>query len=131
MKMTPEAAQKMAENYTSAWCSHEPNAVASFYAENGKIVINEGEPSTGRTEIAELAQAFYDDFPDLVVRMDSIRSSGTHAVFSWTLEGTSSSTGNHVEVSGWEYWRYTEDGLIAESAGHFDADDYQRQVDGG
>ena len=79
MKMTPEAAQKMAENYTSAWCSHKPNAVASFYAENGKIVINEGEPSTGRTEIAELAQAFYDDFPDLVVRMDSIRSSGTHA----------------------------------------------------
>ena len=131
MKMTPEAAQKMADNYTSAWCSHEPNAVASFYAENGKIVINEGEPSTGRTEIAEMAQAFYNDFPDLVVRMDSIRSSGTHAVFSWTLEGTSSSTGNHVEVSGWEYWRYTEDGLISDSAGHFDADDYHRQVDGG
>ena len=71
MRITPEAAQKMAENYTSAWCSHEPNAVASFYAENGKIVINEGEPSTGRTEIAELAQGFFNDFPDLVVRMES------------------------------------------------------------
>jgi uncharacterized protein (TIGR02246 family) len=129
MSISPEQAKEMAENYTKAWCSHDPNAVASFYAEDGRIVINNGEPSSGRTEIAEMAQAFYNDFPDLVVRMDSIRSSGTHAVFMWTLEGTNSATGNHVAVSGWEYWRYTEEGLVAESAGHFDADDYQRQVD--
>ncbi len=131
MSMSPEQAKEMAENYTKAWCSHNPDSVASFYAEDGRIVINEGEPSIGRSEIAEMAQAFYTDFPDLVVKMDYIRSSGTHAVFMWTLEGTNSTTGNHVEVSGWEYWRYSQDGLVAESAGHFDADDYQRQVDGG
>ena len=69
----------------------------------------------------------------LVVRMDDIRTSGTHAVYLWTLVGTNSGpdgTGNHVQVSGWEYWRYSESGLVAESAGHFDADDYQKQVDG-
>ncbi len=130
MSISPEQAKKMAENYAKAWCSHDPNAVASFYSEDGRIVINGGEPSSGRTEIAEMAQAFYTDFPDLVVRMDSIRSSGTHGIFMWTLEGTNTTTSNHVEVSGWEYWRYSEEGLVAESAGHFDANDYQRQVDG-
>ncbi len=131
--MTPETARDMAEKYTAAWCSHDPNAVASFYAEDGRIVINGGEPSVGREEIAAMAKAFYDEFPDLVVRMDDIRTSGTHAVYRWTLEGTHSGaggTGNRVEVSGWEYWRYSDDGLVAESAGHFDAEDYQRQVEG-
>ena len=120
----------MAENYAKAWCSHDPEAVASFYAEDGRIIINNGEPSIGRSGIVDMAQAFYSDFPDLIVRMDGFRSSGTHAVFMWTLEGTHSTTGNPVKASGWEYWRYTEEGLVAEAAGHFDADDYQRQVDG-
>jgi uncharacterized protein (TIGR02246 family) len=131
--MFAEQAREMAENYTKAWCSHNPDTVASFYAEDGRIVINGGEPSNGRAEIAATAQAFYDDFPDLVVRMDSIRTSGTHAVYLWTLERTNTGpggTGNHVEVSGWEYWRFSEDGLVAESAGHFDAEEYQRQVEG-
>ncbi|GJL83334.1 MAG: hypothetical protein DHS20C01_29680 [marine bacterium B5-7] len=133
MNMSPEQAQEMAVEYTKAWCSHDPNAVAAFYAEDGSIVINDGEPSKGRTEIAAMAQAFYNDFPDLVVEMDDIRTSGTHAVYRWTLKGTNSGpdgTGNRVEISGWEYWRYTEDGLVAESSGHFDANDYQQQVDG-
>lgn len=131
--MTPERAEKMAEEYTKAWCSHDPDAVASFYEADGRIVINGGAPSQGREEIASMAQAFYDDFPDLVVRMDDIRSSGTHAVYRWTLEGTNSGpggTGNRVKLSGWEYWRYSDEGLVAESAGHFDADEYERQIQG-
>jgi uncharacterized protein (TIGR02246 family) len=131
--VSQQKAREMAENYTKAWCSHDPQAVASFYAEDGRIVINGGEPSQGRAEIAAMAQAFYSDFPDLIVKMDDVRSSGTHAVYQWTLEGTNSGpggTGNRVIVSGWEYWRFSEGGLVAESAGHFDAEDYQRQVDG-
>lgn len=133
MKITPKKAKEMAEKYTQAWCSHDPDAVASFFAEDGFIVINGEEPSKGRTEIAAMVQAFYEDFPDLVVRMDDFRTSGTHAVFLWTLDGTntgSGGTGNRIKVSGWEYWRYTENGLVAESAGHYDSEDYQRQVDG-
>ena len=48
----------------------------------------------------------------------------------WTLDGTNSASGNQIATSGWEYWRYSEAELIAESAGHFDVDDNQRQVDG-
>ena len=72
-------------------------------------------------------------FPDLIVRMDSMRTSGTYCVYQWTLEGTNAGpdgTGNRVTISGWEYWRMSEDGLVAESRGHFDAEDFERQVAG-
>lgn len=75
----------------------------------------------------------FESFPDLIVRMDGFRTSGSHAVFLWSLEGTNTGpdgTGNRVEVSGWEYWRFNDDGLVAESFGHFNADDYERQLTG-
>ena len=134
MPITQRDAEVLARKYTEAWCSHDPNAVASFYAPDGRIVINDGEPSSGRAEVAAMAKGFYDSFPDLVVRMDSIRTSGTYCVYMRTLEGTNSGpggTGNRVELSGWEYWRLTDDGLVAESKGHFDAQDFDRQVAGG
>ena len=73
-------------------------------------------------------RGFYDGFPDLVVRMDSMRTAGTYCVYQWTLEGTNAGpdgTGNRVTISGWEYWRMSEDGLVAESRGHFDAEDFE------
>jgi hypothetical protein len=53
------------------------------------------------------------------------------ARYHWTLSGTNTGpggTGNPVRISGYEEWRLGGDGLIAESQGHFDAGDYQRQV---
>ena len=63
--------------------------------------------------------------------MDSVRTSGTDATDLWTSEGTNTaadSRGNRVEVSGWEYWRFSSKGLIAESRGRFDAASYDRQI---
>jgi hypothetical protein len=37
-------------------------------------------------------------------------------------------TGRTVCISGFEEWRTGSDGLIAESLGHFDAEDYARQL---
>ena len=134
MPVSQVAAEERAKAYTDAWNSHIPDAVASLYAEDGRITINDGEPSIGREQVATMARGFIEAFPDLTIHMDDIRSSGTHAIYRWTLEGHNNGfegTGNYVKVSGWEYWRYTGDGLIAESLGHFDADDYERQVSGG
>jgi uncharacterized protein (TIGR02246 family) len=133
MPLTPQRAQEIGRRYTEAWCSHIPESVASFYAANGRIVINGGEPSEGREAIAAMARSFFSAFPDLIVRMDAIRTSGTHAVYLRTLEGTNTGPGgkgNRVKASGREYWRMTDDGLVAESAGHFDAADYERQIEG-
>jgi uncharacterized protein (TIGR02246 family) len=133
MPISQTEAEGIGRNYTEAWCSHDPNSVASFYAADGRIVINDGDPSEGRAAVAEMARGFFNGFPDLALRMDGIRTSGTYCVYLWTLEGTNSEpggTGNRVEVSGWEYWRLTDDGRVAESKGHFDAEDFERQLAG-
>lgn len=74
------------------------------------------------------------DFPDLMVTMDDVSVDGDRAIYRWTLEGTNTGpggTGGHVRISGFEEWRFREDGLIAESLGHFDSADYQRQLERG
>lgn len=131
MTIDAKSLREMAQRYAEAWSSHDPEAVASFYAEDGSIVINRGDPIVGRAAVAEMAQGFYAEFPDIVVRLDGLRRSGSDAVFLWTLEGTHSETGNRVEVSGWEAWELNRDLKVASSRGYFDAEDYDRQVAGG
>ena len=123
--------KKFAAAYAAAWSSGDPQAVASFFAVDGAIAINDGEPIVGREAIAGMAQGFYDEFPDLVVHCDDPRLAGGHALFAWTLEGKHSQTGNYVKVSGWEEWDLNEAGEVASSRGWFDAADYDRQVQGG
>jgi hypothetical protein len=37
-------------------------------------------------------------------------------------------TGKRVRISGYEVWKIDNSGLIAESKGHFDSADYERQL---
>ncbi len=128
MPIKPDDIRDMAERYAAAWSSRSSDAVASFYEENGRISINNGEPIVGRAAIAEMATGFYNEFPDLVVRLDEIRTAGHNAIFLWTLEGTHSETGNYVKVGGWEEWLLSDDVLVSESLGRFDAVEYDRQI---
>lgn len=132
--MTADQLEAFATRYTAAWCSHDPNAVASFFAEDGSIAVNGGEPAVGRAAIAELVQGFYDAFPDTVVIMDLIRGAADKAVYLWTYEGTNTGpggVGHAVRFNGWESWTFSADGLVAVSVGNFDADEYERQLAGG
>lgn len=123
-----------AAHYTAAWCSGDPARVAACYAPNGSLTINDGAPSSGRIEIMEAALGFMSTFPDLRVIMDDVLVKDKYAEFHWTLTGTNSGaggTGNRVRISGFEVWTLGEDGLIAESRGHFDNEEYERQLKGG
>ena len=120
-----------AERYTAAWCSQDAASVAAFFAESGSLTINRGAPSVGRSAITAAAQGFMTAFPDLVVAMDSISLDGRQALYRWTLTGTNTGpggTGKAVRISGYEEWTFRADGLIAESKGHFDETDYNRQL---
>ena len=120
-----------ATRYTAAWCSQDAASVAAFFDEDGSLRINDGEPSVGRAAIAADAQGFMTAFPDLVVAMDGLSIEGNRAVYHWTLTGTHTGpggSGNEVRISGYEEWVLSADGLIAESRGHFDAAEYQRQI---
>jgi hypothetical protein len=123
-----------ATRYTAAWCSQKAAIVASFFGEQGSLMINDGAPSVGRDAITKAAQGFMTAFPDLVIKMDSVKKSGTDITYHWTLTGTNTGpggTGKSVRISGFEQWRFGPDGLVAESKGHFDAANYHRQLNAG
>ena len=122
----------LAEGYTAAWCSQNAARVASFYEENGALRVNDDPPATGREAITEVAQGFMSAFPDMKVSLDDVRLQDEGAVYHWTLTGTNngpSGTGRAVRISGYEEWQLGASGLIASSRGHFDSDDYRRQLE--
>ena len=120
--------EDFARRYTAAWCSQDPASVAAFYAADGSLTINGGTPSVGTAAITDAARGFMEAFPDMQVLMDGLRV-GDHAIeYHWTLAGTNAATGNYVRISGHEDWTFGDDGLVADSQGHYDAVEYDRQV---
>lgn len=119
---------KMAGDYTDAWNTRDPKAVAAFYIEDGVFAANQGEPSRGFDELTEMAAGFHASFPDMTVSCRSFTLAGNHALYAWTLEGHHVDTKNHVKVDGWEEWDLTDDMKIITSAGWFDAEEYDRQI---
>jgi predicted ester cyclase len=134
--MMPEPAKlrAFASRYTAAWCSQNPASVAAFFSPEGSLSVNGGTPAVGRNAIAEVARGFMTAFPDLVLLMDGVMVHDNRAEFHWTFDGANTGpggTGHRVRFSGFEEWKIGEDGLVAESQGHFDGADYQRQLEHG
>jgi hypothetical protein len=108
--------------------------LASFYAESGRLQVNAGAPSVGRAEIAATAGAFMAAFPDMFVALESVSQDSGRVVFRWRWTGTNTGpggTGSAVDLRGYEEWTLDEDGLIAESVGHYDEAEYERQMSDG
>jgi NAD(P)-dependent dehydrogenase (short-subunit alcohol dehydrogenase family) len=129
--MNADELREFAKLYTAAWCSQSPARVAAFFSESGSLKINEAAPAVGREAITAAAQGFMTAFPDMIVSMDAAILERGAAVYRWTLTGRNTGpggTGNAVRISGHEEWRFGPDGLIAESKGHFDEAEYQRQL---
>jgi hypothetical protein len=116
-----------ARSYTYAWCSHDPARVASHYVQGGTIAINGGEPA----EIIEVANSFISAFPDIQVLMDDLALKDDAVEYHWTFTGTNAETGKQVRISGVEEWTLADDGLVVESQGHYDQDEYDHQVEHG
>ena len=128
--MSPHSLWDFAANYTAAWCSQDPARVAASFSDAGSLTVNGDEPAIGRAAIEQVAKSFMDAFPDLHLVMDELELQAHHPVYRWTLTGTHAETGRPVAISGYEVWTIDDDGLIETSRGHFDADDYARQLAG-
>lgn len=121
-----------ATRYAAAWSGQDPVAFGAFYEDSGSLVVN-GAASVGRSAIVETARSYMAAFPDMKVRLDSLRDDGGATVFHWTWTGTNSGpggTGKAVHLQGYERWTFGASGLLLTSDGHFDNDEYQRQLAG-
>lgn len=121
------------QNYTAAWNSHQPERMASFYAEDGSLSVNNGKAAVGRKQIAETAQSYMEAFPDLELTMDSLTEQENTYRYYWTFRGTNTGTGgtgNKVDFSGYEEWTMNEQRLVQKSVGTYDAEVYQKQLQG-
>src|SRR5665213_4601643 len=131
MTVEHETVGRIAVAYTAAWNSGSPDAVASFYASDGRIVINRGQPWVGRKGIAEMASGFFADGPDLLLVCDGVRCAGDHVAYLWTFTGTHAATKNPLRVVGWEEWDLNADLQVVASLGWYDVADYERQTTAG
>jgi len=134
MTPDPDQLRDFARRYTAAWCSQDPSSVAEHYAPEGSLTINGGPPSVGRAAITEAARSFMIAFPDIQVILNDLIVQDSGIEFHWTFTGTNNGpggTGNRVRITGFEEWTIGDDGLIAESQGHFDQAEYARQLERG
>ena len=130
--MRTDGLTDFAIRYAAAWSGKDPVKFASFYEENGSLIVN-GAASVGRAAITATARAYMAAFPDMVVKLDSLRQENNNTVFHWTWTGTNTGpggTGRAVNLHGYERWTIGANGLIEKSDGHFDNDEYQRQLKG-
>ena len=123
-----------AKSYSQAWSGKRPEFVAFYFAEDGSLRVNDGEPAVGREQITKVAKGFMTDLPDMVVSFDSLVNKSNGVEFHWTLTATHSGpggTGNSINVSGFELWQIGENNLIKESQGNFPTEEYNRQIEFG
>jgi len=129
--MEKEQLTDFGKKYSAAWCSQKSESVAAFFSATGSLKVNANSPAVGREAITKVVQGFMTAFPDMIVAMDSLVTNPNGTEFHWTLTGTNSGpggTGNKVKVSGFELWHFYKDGLIQESIGSFDVEEYNRQL---
>lgn len=122
---------RFAKDYAAAWSSGDPARLASFYTAEGSLVVNEGEPAVGRGAVEATARDFMTAFPDMAVELVRLEREGDRVVFYWHWTGTNTGPGGNggaVDLTGYERWTL-EDGLIAESRGHYDEAEYRRQLE--
>jgi uncharacterized protein (TIGR02246 family) len=130
--MTTSDLTEFATRYAAAWSGKDPVKFGSFYEENGSLIVN-GAASVGREAIVATARAYMAAFPDMVVKLDSLRRENNNTIFHWTWTGTNTGpggTGRAVNLRGYERWTIGPNGLINVSDGHFDNDEYERQLKG-
>ena len=124
---------ELGRRYTDAWNSGDPASVAALHEPDSSLKVNDAEPAVGHDAITEVARGFMTSFPDMKLFMDGSEGDSGSAVYRWTFVGTNTGpggSGNAVRFSGYEEWTLSPNGLIARSLGHFDAEDYERQLAG-
>ena len=129
--MQQNVGKDFGEKYAAAWSGQNAERYAEFFSQDGFLKVNNEQPAVGRESIAKAAQGFMTAFPDMKVSLDSLPTTAKGIEFHWTLTGTNTGpngTGKKIHISGVEILQFDSNGLITESKGSFDENEYNRQL---
>ncbi|MCZ4409998.1 ester cyclase [Cryomorphaceae bacterium 1068] len=107
-----------AKSYAQVWSGVRPNFVSMFFEEDGVLQTNGGTPAEGSAQITQVVQDFMRDFPERVVRYDSLVATAKGTEMHWTLTATDT-TNRKINLSGYELLQMGDNGLILTSERHF------------
>lgn len=119
--------------YEAAWRSLVPENPFSYQAIDCIVKVNDGEPMIPAEERLGGIIGFMESVPDLLITMRDIVEEDRGTVFYWNLKGTNTGpegTGNRVDIDGCEVWKLSSENKIIEIKGYFDAEGYDRQLNG-
>lgn len=123
--------QAFAKSYAAAWSSQDPELLASHYAEDGSLKVNDGVPAVGHDAIEATARRFMTSFPDMVVRLEKVVEQPGRIEFHWRWTGTYTGPGGNgaaVDLRGYEVWTFNDQGKLVQSLGHYSQAEYDRQL---
>lgn len=123
--------KKLSRRYTQAWNSHDPERIAAQFTPDGRFIVEDGASYAGSASLANMAEEFLSELPDLKMHMTRLERDGDRVLYHWTISGTHAATGATVELTGVESWLLAQDGRIQESRETWDEADYRAQVGGG
>ena len=92
-QITDQITVEVLREFLGAWNRHDPDAIASFFAEDGVFETPRGDQPwgsriVGREAIRQAAAARFAWMPDIGYSDDVHWVCGEHAVSSWTVKGT-------------------------------------------
>src|SRR5918999_4965077 len=123
-------ARQVMDRLADALQSHDADAIAACFAEDGEIVDPFGT-TRGRQEIAEYWRKNFEAFPDLRLTVERTYESGDTAIDEWTFTGTQTgpivtpegqeipATGRQVQMSGADF-ATVAGGLVTSNRAYFD-----------
>lgn len=115
-KMTLERATE----FGSAWNSHDPDLIASFFAEDGVYHASVGPDHLGKTfvgkeKVREGAKMFFDRFPNGQFENLKVVVSGDLGTFEWDFV-TTDSAGRLVRTAGCDLLEFRGDLVTKKNA---------------
>ncbi len=87
--MVSSNAERMLENWASAWSSHDVEKVVSLFTEDCVYEdVTLGVVNRGTTELETFARATFEAFPDFKIQLTSSFVAGNWAGAEWAMSAT-------------------------------------------
>jgi ketosteroid isomerase-like protein len=118
--MTKSMTLERATEFGGAWNSHDPDLVASFFADDGVYHASVGPDQLGKTfvgkqEVRKGVKAFFERFPDGRFENLKVAVAGNIGTFEWDFIATDAS-GKSVSTAGCDLLEFKGDMVMKKNA---------------